>query len=520
MPLAMEVLFGPPGTGKTTELSRLTRQYVEQEGSDTVVLCSYTRAGARELAGRDLPLGPHQIGTLHALCYHGLDRPTIAEAKYKDWNEAYPEYPISPPQSMAVASLDPGDRPKLFGDECLQMCSVLRNQLMSVTRWSEALLPFWTAWQAWKSAHGYLDFTDLIDRASTVLPVAPGHPRTLIVDEAQDLSLLQWRLIRQWGQHTDRVLAAGDDDQCLYSWSGADFHPLLVAPHKRVLGQSYRVPQSIQAQALRYSEAIKDREPKVWRPRAITGTMRETPGTWETSRQWLSQILTWLEEPWGTAMCIAPCRYMLEPLLLALRQEGIPFSNRWRRPQHEWNPLHPPPRGIGIVRRLCDFLRPADRLWTWQELATWLPLIRSDGVLIRGAKTQVALHAEEPHICTLAQLEAVFQPDSLPGAVQGGLAWFEDHLLQSQAKGAAYPLRVYRRGGIAALREEPRVTIGTAHSVKGAEADHVLFFTDLARAQAQALSEGGPEADNVYRMLYVGATRARETLLLVGPCHA
>lgn len=515
----MEVIFGPPGTGKTTELSRIATRRAEEDGSDSLLLCAYTRAAARELAGRHLPLDKNQIGTLHSHCYHALDHPTIAEGEYSTWNSEYPTFELSAQlgrdQDDPAADPSPHRGPKLYGDQLLELVDHLRHRLIPTAEWPPQAQQFFALWTAWKQAHGFLDFTDLLDWARTLVPVAPGNPTTLIVDEAQDLSLLQWDVVTRWAQHTDHFLCAGDDDQALYRWCGGDFRPLLAAPNRRVLPRSYRVPARVQAYARQFTEAIGERQAKVWEPRPEPGVCQDGLGTWDTPDYVLGALRAWLEEPWGTYACIAPCAYMLEPLVAVLRSAGIPFGNRWRRRQRAWNPLAPPPRGVSTAQRLLDFARPADRLWTWRELATWLPLIRTDGVLTRGAKSQVALHADEDGACPLATLEQLFLPESLAGALAGDLQWLEYQVLQSRAKGLAYPLRVYRTYGRTALVEEPRVIVGTAHSLKGAEADTVVFFKDLSRAQQVQLYHGGAGADDVYRLLYVAATRARETLLIL-----
>lgn len=513
------VIFGPPGTGKTTELARLTRQYVEDEGSDSVLLCAYTKTAAREMAGRGLPLDERQIGTLHSHCYHALDGPKIAELAYKEWNEAHPLYQISRHKSLFAADdaeTVAGDTP---GDACLNRVNVLRHRMIPEDRWPDQALHFWSLWRRWKHEKGVLDFTDLIDRARILVPVAPGRPMTIIVDEAQDLSLLQWDLLRRWGTHATRVLAAGDDDQALYRWAGADFRPLLAAEERRVLPRSYRVPSRVQAWANRYTDSIRQRQPKTWEPRPEPGTLTHEGGSWKRPAKIVTQLETWLGEPWGTYACIAPCSYMLAPLLEHLRQEGLPFSNRWRPSRHDWNPLAASAKGISTRQRLLDYLRPTDRLWTWQELATWLPLIRTDGVLTRKAKTHVTLHEDETRPCTMAELDDLFQPGQLDGALQGNLQWLADNLLQSRAKAIAYPLRVYRRFGHGGLLEDPRITVGTSHSLKGAEADTVIFWNDLSRAQHAALYSGGDERDDIYRMRYVACTRARETLHIIGGAH-
>lgn len=506
----LEVIFGPPGTGKTTTLTRLIGQYVADEGSDSVTVCAFTRAAAKELAGRDLGIEGHQLGTIHSLCFHALDRPPLAEAHWKEWNATHPVYQLSDQDAMEETTT-----PFHTGDEYLAAINLARHRLIPETRWLDQMRWFWQEWQEWKQAHGYCDYTDLIDKAYALVPIAPGRPRTLVVDECQDLSLLQWRLLRQWGQHADRFIGAGDDDQALYRWAGADVTPLLEASTRHVLPQSYRVPRAIQAIALDYAEAIQIRQEKEWRPRDDQGEVIRTAGQWERPQRWLAPIREWLSEPWGTIAVLAPCGYMLAPMIQELRAAGIPFSNRWRRKRRDWNPLTPPSRGTGMVQRLRDFARPADRLWTWSELATWLPLIRTDGVLVRGAKSKLALHADETSVCTPEELHTVFLPSMLHAALHGGYEWLEEHVLQSHAKALAYPLRVVKRYGEEALTEEPRLTVGNCHSVKGAEADRVILFTELSRAQYMAWRHGGEEGDDVLRMLYVGVTRAREMLTLV-----
>jgi ATP-dependent exoDNAse (exonuclease V) beta subunit len=43
----------------------------------------------------------------------------------------------------------------------------------------------------------------------------------------------------------------------------------------------------------------------------------------------------------------------------------------------------------------------------------------------------------------------------------------------------------------------------------------VLLFTDLSHAQHVSRMKGGHDADDILRMLYVGATRAKESLTVV-----
>ena len=75
------------------------------------------------------------------------------------------------------------------------------------------------AYEEFKVDHR-VDFTDMIEEY-----LEKGKPpklKTLIVDEAQDLTPLQWKLIYKLAKHSDKIFLAGDDDQAIYEWNGAN----------------------------------------------------------------------------------------------------------------------------------------------------------------------------------------------------------------------------------------------------------------------------------------------------------
>jgi superfamily I DNA/RNA helicase len=88
--------------------------------------------------------------------------------------------------------------------------------------------------------------------------------------------------------------------------------------------------------------------------------------------------------------------------------------------------------------------------------------------------------------------------------------------MEKKREAMAYPLRILAKYGPEGLRDEPRVTIGTIHSTKGAEATEVLLFPDLSVAGAKEWlgSQDKYDRDNVVRTFYVGMTRAKDTLYL------
>jgi replication-associated recombination protein RarA len=49
-------IWGPPGCGKTTYVSRQVAKAAEKYGGDAVLVSSFTKAAATELAMRNLPI--------------------------------------------------------------------------------------------------------------------------------------------------------------------------------------------------------------------------------------------------------------------------------------------------------------------------------------------------------------------------------------------------------------------------------------------------------------------------------
>ena len=67
----------------------------------------------------------------------------------------------------------------------------------------------------------------------------------LIVDEAQDLSLVQWNVIKNLTSKCKRAYIAGDDDQAIFKWAGADVNTFQSYPGDSIiLNKSFRIPQS------------------------------------------------------------------------------------------------------------------------------------------------------------------------------------------------------------------------------------------------------------------------------------
>jgi superfamily I DNA/RNA helicase len=255
-------------------LERQVKRAVEEYGDEGVLVTSFTRAAAAELAMKDLPLERGMVGTLHSHCYRALGCPVISETKITIWNEQWPQFRLSPTASD-VDEMDPEFKFQTFGDELYGALQILRAKIIPREEWPAQVRKFATAWEDWKRENRFMDFTDLIEAGLRNFKIAPERPNVIVVDEAQDLTRLQLKLVRQWGRHADHILIAGDDDQSIFTFAGACPEVLLERDGEEffnhVLSQSYRVPRAIHALSQAWIQQVARREPKEYKPRDEDG---------------------------------------------------------------------------------------------------------------------------------------------------------------------------------------------------------------------------------------------------------
>jgi DNA helicase II / ATP-dependent DNA helicase PcrA len=89
-----------------------------------------------------------------------------------------------------------------------------------------------------KRAANVVDYDDLLEFWLEVLKKSPDTAayfshrfRHVLVDEYQDTNTLQSQIVDLIGSH-HRVMAVGDDAQCIYSWRGANFENILTFPDR------------------------------------------------------------------------------------------------------------------------------------------------------------------------------------------------------------------------------------------------------------------------------------------------
>ena len=527
-----------PGTGKTTRLAERIEKAAQKFGSDSVLVSSFTRAAAREIASRGIPVEKRNVGTLHSICYHALDCPEIAEGHLDEFSKEFPQFALSGEGGKSIENplKETTATMATRGDALIQQMGNLRARMIPSEMWPAPVRAFHRAWSEWKEVHWYKDFSDLIDQGIENLEFAPGRPSVGVFDESQDFTRQQMALVRQWAKGMDYILMGGDDDQLLFSFAGSTPDAFLEPPipdkQKEVLTQSFRVPRAVHAVASKWIQQIKKREPKEYQPRDYDGEASFSRGNISNPRLFLNEVEQWTKDENETVMILAPCAYMLQSTITLLREKGLPFWNPYRKINGAWNPLKRREGAKMAVDRLTSFINPTHGfppVWSMNEIAVFLRHMRAKGSIIRGAKNlpgqYVKDNVEMPdelgndyREMLLSFFESDVADKLMTQLEQGPDAhWYFEQILPTKRPLYKFPLKVLDKQGEDGLIDQPKIIIGTCHSVKGGESDNVVVAPDLSLAGMREWSQKGQGRDAIIRMAYVAMTRARKRLRILQP---
>jgi len=493
-------IFGPPGTGKTTTLLNMVNKQLEAgTPPQRIGFLAFTRKAAteaKERAAERFSLDPKKdlqhFRTLHsfALGLSGIRGEQIMQ----------PENIMELSLSMGI-HLETGIRKTLEEDipEQVKASDPILN-LINLARLRKVPLRKqynisniehdWNTvnhvdrcFRAYKKEMGLYDFTDMlqtfIDEGHKFCP----HFTVCFLDEAQDLSPMQWDIAHLIEDKTQQMYCAGDDDQAIYKWAGADVdHFLGLEGGSETLQQSYRIPSTVHAIAERIAKRIHNRYPKIYKPKDDVGLCSRITHVAE------------LDMSEGSWLILGQAGYQLQPIATDLRSFGYLYTYRGSRSIGQklsdavngWTDLQ---KGrevpIDIVRIVYNYMSSGKRVARGYKKLTGIPddeLVNIDDLQLRHG-----LIATKDMIWSEAM-------DKLP------------------AKDRAYITALLRRGE--KFNGEPRISVSTIHGSKGGEADNVVLLTDLSPA-ADSTMQIAP--DDIHRVFYVGVTRTRKNLYLVEP---
>ena len=113
-----------------------------------------------------------------------------------------------------------------------------------------------------KDHYRMIDFDDMLEK-SLAKNIEFKPYKLVLVDEAQDLSKLEWQVISKIARNTEELVLVGDDDQSIYGWKGSDTRIFQKWPCKkeckRSLPKSHRLPPPVYNVVMKIQSQIQKR---------------------------------------------------------------------------------------------------------------------------------------------------------------------------------------------------------------------------------------------------------------------
>jgi len=507
-------IWGPPGTGKTTYLlNSVQKELVLGRRPDRIGYYAFTRAAANEAINRALTMFPTytrddlaHFRTIHSECFKllGLTRETVLNSKaLAEFAKAY-NYRFSSPrddyQQREELIITTQDDMLLFFEEwrrakCISDLSQAYGAFYSVHPYDcpvlAAFIKFHQRYTSFKIDKRLYDFTDML--ASVVHRGLTPEIDVMFVDEAQDLNPLEFMIVELWSRGCQSVYICGDPLQAIYVFQGAE--PKLFfsmqADEDKTIVQSHRVPK------------VSHKLSMLLAQRTVVGKRLEYLPTSETGFvAWKGNVSHVKLHDELSYFILARNRTFLEPVEKMLLNSNVPFRNLRGLDPFKSN----------LSKAIKGGLLLAEHKKTPIEYAVSLfcEYTPSKPWLKHGAKTKLTQLAKDFPGATLGyeQLSS-YTLYSIWDKIYDGSWW---GVLKVQEEDRQYFKRLIASRGVEILDKKPNVTLGTIHSVKGAECDITICLSDMTRRTYQSYC-ADPERE--IPVWYVAVTRNKKGLYII-----
>ena len=491
-------IFGPPGTGKTTSLlDMVDKALAEGIPPQEIAFLAFTRKAANEAKDRasarfglDPKTDLYFFRTIHSLAFRMLNIQPKDLMQPKHYEALTAEigftFLASQRTDFDEVQVTVAENPILSIINLAKLKKRTLEQEYNATKmdytWHEVDFVA-RAYDKYKKIKGLVDYTDMLELfAQSIDKIAPQF-KLCFLDEAQDLSPLQWDIAFGLDRCSEKMYIAGDDDQSIYRWAGANAETLInLDCGSEVLKQSYRIPRAVHKLASRIIGRVTaeggQRYPKEYRPRDEEGKVTKIFDLHE------------LDFSQGDWLIMAQANFMLSDVALQLNSLGYLFERNGSRSI-------------------------ADKLST--AVNTWEHLRKGGSVNLSSAKTLYSYmsgngkrieRGKKTLSGELFTFEILQREHGLLATKD--MIWSEA-LDKIPDRERAYVTSLLRRGE--KFNATPRIKLSTIHGTKGGEAENVVLFTDLTSA---ALDNTFHPQD-IHKVFYVAVTRTKQNLFIVEP---
>jgi len=490
------IILGPPGTGKTTTLLNLVDQFLKDGIRPRQIgYFSFTKKAATEAATRaaekfnldienDLPF----FRTLHSYAFNQLGMTKEKMMKQEDYKEFGQKCGI--PIKTAKYSTEDGTFNS--DNEYLTIINTARVKRMDLLEYYDSrqnildiergtLFLLAEELKRFKKEKGLKDFTDLLE--DFLNKETLNKFEVLFIDEAQDLSLLQWDMVRKIWSRAGKTYIAGDDDQAIFKWAGADVDHFIALKEEvddiQTLDQSYRIPGGpIHELSQKIISKVQNRFDKEYKPREEIGILKRYSD------------ITQVDMSQGEWLVLSSANYFLEDAKDLCEIQG------W---YYQYKGINSVPLKLLLALNNWEAWR-KDAQLNQLEIKNIYEYLGSN--VLPGFQKGKTLHSDTKYLMRECRADHGLITNSVwYEAFEGLDPMTETYIRNMRANGEQ-------------INKNPRIKMSTIHGAKGGEADQVLLMQDLTGAAIETFSH---DPDELHRLFYTGATRAKRELHVLDP---
>ena len=229
------LIIAGAGSGKTRMITYRIAYMLEQGIKESEILAlTFTNKAAKEMSERIKSLTGLKLKGLTASTFHsfglGLLKQYIQYLGYKNNFTIYDTNDNMALLKQVIVSLDLELSNYNLYSLLSTFSDVKTGRIQGFQNKDGAVNQIYQEWLLSQKAYNVVDFDDLIllpirlfEKRPDVLEKVQERYRYIMVDEFQDTSLLQYKLISMIAKKYRNICVVGDDDQSIYSWRGANY---------------------------------------------------------------------------------------------------------------------------------------------------------------------------------------------------------------------------------------------------------------------------------------------------------